>query len=501
MKPTLQLRQGQSLAMTPQLQQAIKLLQLSTLELQLEIQQTLESNPMLEMLEEGESAEDDLPVISEEDLARLRETSNEVIDFSAPEQATESVDEWQDEYLPEELPVDSQWGDVYETSTSPTSAADDDYSFDSRNAATETLQEHLLWQLNLTPMTDRDRIIALAIVDAVAPSGFLEISAEDIYQGLLEQWQDEDVLECDEVLAVLHRVQQFDPPGVAAHDLRECLLIQLNQLHEDTPWLLDAKLIVSDYLDLLAARDYKQLMKKSEIRENTLKKAMELIRSLKPQPGAYIEAEKTEYVVPDVYVTRKRSRWVVELNPEIAPRLRVNADYAALVRRADSSADNAFLRDCLQEARWFLKSLVSRNETLMKVATAIVEYQRGFLEYGTEAMKPMVLANIAETVGLHESTISRVVNQKYMHTPSGVFELKYFFSSHVVTAGVGECSSTAVRTMIKNLISAENVSKPLSDSAIVTLLEKQGINVARRTVAKYRESLNIASSSERKRLG
>jgi RNA polymerase sigma-54 factor len=501
MKPTLQLRQGQSLAMTPQLQQAIKLLQLSTLELQLEIQQTLESNPMLEMLEEGESAEDDLPVISEEDLARLRETSNEVIDFSAPEQATESVDEWQDEYLPEELPVDSQWGDVYETSTSPTSAADDDYSFDSRNAATETLQEHLLWQLNLTPMTDRDRIIALAIVDAVAPSGFLEISAEDIYQGLLEQWQDEDVLECDEVLAVLHRVQQFDPPGVAAHDLRECLLIQLNQLHEDTPWLLDAKLIVSDYLDLLAARDYKQLMKKSEIRENTLKKAMELIRSLKPQPGAYIEAEKTEYVVPDVYVTRKRSRWVVELNPEIAPRLRVNADYAALVRRADSSADNAFLRDCLQEARWFLKSLVSRNETLMKVATAIVEYQRGFLEYGTEAMKPMVLANIAETVGLHESTISRVVNQKYMHTPSGVFELKYFFSSHVGTAGGGECSSTAVRTMIKKLIEEESASKPLSDSAIVTLLEKQGINVARRTVAKYREQLNISPSSERKRLG
>ncbi|HNI38431.1 MAG TPA: RNA polymerase factor sigma-54, partial [Pseudomonadales bacterium] len=383
MKPTLQLRQGQSLAMTPQLQQAIKLLQLSTLELQLEIQQTLESNPMLEMLEEGEAAEDDLPVISEADLARLRETSNEVIDFSAPEQITESADEWQDEYLPEELPVDSQWDDVYETSSSATRTAEDDNGFDSRNAAVETLQDHLQWQLNLTPMTDRDRIIALAIIDAVAPSGFLEISAEDIYQGLLEQWQDEDVLECDEVLAVLHRVQQFDPPGVAAHDLRECLLIQLNQLHEDTPWLLDAKLIVSDCLDLLAARDYKQLMKKSEIRENTLKKAMELIRSLKPQPGAYIEAEKTEYVVPDVYVTRKRSRWVVELNPEIAPRLRVNADYAALVRRADSSADNAFLRDCLQEARWFLKSLVSRNETLMKVATAIVEYQRGFLEYGT----------------------------------------------------------------------------------------------------------------------
>lgn len=502
MKPTLQLRQGQSLAMTPQLQQAIKLLQLSTLELQLEIQQTLESNPMLEMLEEGESSEDDLPVISEEDLARLRQTSNEVVDFSAPEHssATTDADEWSDEHIPDELPVDSQWDDVFEVSSSTTSHVDEDFDFDSRNSATETLQDHLLWQLNLTPMSDRDRVVALAVIDAVAPSGFLEMSAEEIHQGLVAQWQDEDELDLDEVLAVLHRVQQFDPPGVAAHDLRECLLIQLNQLHEDTPWLLDAKLVVSEYLDLLAARDYKQLMRKSEIRENTLKKVIELIRSLKPQPGAAIEEEKTEYVVPDVYVRRKRTRWVVELNPDIAPRLRINADYAALVRRADSSADNAFLRDCLQEARWFLKSLTSRNETLMKVATAIVEHQRGFLEYGAEAMKPMVLANIAESVGLHESTISRVVNQKYMHTPSGVFELKYFFSSHVSTAGGGECSSTAVRSMIKKLIGEESASKPLSDSTIVTLLEKQGIQVARRTVAKYRESLNIPPSSERKRL-
>ena len=465
---------------------------------------------MLEMMEEGEAPDDDLPRISEEDLVRLHQTSNEVTDFSEPEQRSESVDDWQEGHIPDELPVDSQWDDVYQAGASNTSGqgGDDDYSFDSRNASAETLQDHLQWQLNLTPMTDRDRIIAMSVIDAIAPSGFLDSSIEDIYQGLAAQWEamevasdlDADALELDEVMAVLHRVQQFDPPGVAAHDLRECLLIQLNQLHEDTPWLLDAKLVVSEYLDLLAAHDYKLLMRKSDIRENTLKKVIELIQSLNPQPGSHIEAEKTEYVVPDVYVSKKRSRWVVELNPDIAPRLRINADYAALVRRADTSADNTFLRDHLQEARWFLKSLESRNETLMKVATAIVEHQRGFLDYGEEAMKPLVLANIAETVGMHESTISRVTNQKYMHTPQGVFELKYFFSSHVGTASGGECSSTAVRTMIKKLITEESARKPLSDSAIADLLDQQGINVARRTVAKYRESLNIPPSNERKRL-
>ncbi|MBK8288665.1 MAG: RNA polymerase factor sigma-54, partial [Cellvibrionales bacterium] len=448
--------------------------------------------------------------ISEEDLVRLHQTSNEVTDFSEPEQRSESVDDWQEGHIPDELPVDSQWDDVYQAGASNTSGqgGDDDYSFDSRNASAETLQDHLQWQLNLTPMTDRDRIIAMSVIDAIAPSGFLDSSIEDIYQGLAAQWEamevasdlDADALELDEVMAVLHRVQQFDPPGVAAHDLRECLLIQLNQLHEDTPWLLDAKLVVSEYLDLLAAHDYTLLMRKSDIRGNTLKKVIELIQILNPQPGAHIEAEKTEYVVPDVYVSKKRSRWVVELNPDIAPRLRINADYAALVRRADTSADNTFLRDHLQEARWFLKSLESRNETLMKVATAIVEHQRGFLDYGEEAMKPLVLANIAETVGMHESTISRVTNQKYMHTPQGVFELKYFFSSHVGTASGGECSSTAVRTMIKKLITEESARKPLSDSAIADLLDQQGINVARRTVAKYRESLNIPPSNERKRL-
>ncbi len=498
--------------MTPQLQQAIRLLQLSTLELQQEIQSALESNPMLEMMEPGESPDDDLPRISEQDLERLHQTSNEVTDFSAPEQHVESGEDWQDDHIPDDLPVDSEWDDVYQTGSNSGGAAgqvdDDESGFESRNAAVETLQDHLLWQLNLTPMTDRDRIIAMAIVDAVAPTGFLETPITEIFEGLVSQWSDMDLgtdvlvdpLELDEVMAVLHRVQQFDPPGVAAHDLRECLLIQLNQLHPDTPWLLDAKLVVSDFLELLASHDYRQLMRKSDIRENTLKKVIELIQSLSPQPGSGIEAEKTEYVVPDVYVSKKRGRWLVELNPDIAPRLRINVDYAQLVRRADSSADNAFLRDHLQEARWFLKSLESRNETLLKVASSIVEHQRGFLDYGEEAMKPLVLADIAESVGMHESTISRVTSQKYMHTPQGVYELKYFFSSHVGTANGGECSSTAVCAMIKKLVAEENARKPLSDNVIADLLEKQGINVARRTVAKYRESMNIPPSNERKRL-
>lgn len=501
-KPTLQIKMGQTLAMTPQLQQAIRLLQLSTLDLQQEIQQVLDANPMLELVEPGDAADDDLPRISEEDMARLHHDANEVTDFSAPAEHTESRDEWQDEHIPDELAVDTQWDDVYQPAMPSGGAGgdDDDFSLEQRNAVTETLQDHLRWQLNLATMTDRDRIIALAIIDAVSPAGFLECTVEDIQQGLAAQWPDDDCLELEEVLVVLHRIQQFEPAGVAARDLRECLLIQLRQLPAETPLRADAIRVVSDYLDLLAAHDYRLLMRKTGMREEKLKQVVNLILTLDPRPGAKLEAEKTEYVVPDVYVRRKRNRWVVELNPDIAPRLRINAGYASMARHAKSAADNAFLRDHLQEARWFLKSLENRNETLLKVASAIIEHQRGFLDYGEEAMKPLVLAEIAQVVGMHESTVSRVTTQKYMHTPRGVYELKYFFSSHVATAQGGECSSTAVRTMIRKLVAEESPKKPLSDNALADLLEKQGVQVARRTVAKYREALNIPPSSERKRL-
>jgi RNA polymerase sigma-54 factor len=301
-------------------------------------------------------------------------------------------------------------------------------------------------------------------------------------------------------MAVLHRLQHFDPPGVAAHDLRECLLIQLQQLPEDTPSLTAATLVVDKFIGLLGNHDYAQLLRRSKLKEPELKAAIDLIQSLNPRPGDSISSSQAEYVIPDVFVSKVGRQWRVELNPDVAPKLRINNDYAELVRRADNSSDNNFLRDSLQEARWFLKSLQSRNETLMKVATAIVERQIDFFEFGEEAMKPMVLNDIAEAVDMHESTISRVTTQKYMHTPRGVFELKYFFSSHVATSAGGECSSTAIRAIIKKLVAAENPNKPLSDSKITQLLQEQGIEVARRTIAKYRESLHIPPSNERKRL-
>lgn len=507
MKQSLQIKLGQSLTMTPQLQQAIRLLQLSSLELQQEIQSMLESNPLLELMEFGESPEDG-GSLTEYERERLQQTTNEVTDFSEPESVGEADESWREDTIPEDLPVDTQWDDVFQPAAASGGSGNDEDSFEERNAQAESLQSHLLWQLNLTPMSDRDRLVAMAIIDAVAPNGFLDSDIEDIHIGLVDQLQrysdredwEADPLEFDEVMAVLRRVQQFEPAGVCARNLSECLMIQLNQLHPDTPWLLDAKEVVGKHLALLAVRDYRQLMRKADIRENTLKKVIELIQSLNPTPGAAIETERTEYVVPDVFVSRRSNRWVVELNPELGQRLCINNQYAAMIRRADSSADNQFIRDNLQEARWFLKCLESRNETLMKVATAIVEHQRGFLEYGEEAMKPLVLAEVADRIGMHESTVSRVTSNKYLRTPRGVFELKYFFSSHVGAADNGECSSTAVRTMIKKLIADENPKKPLSDSALTTLLEAQGVNVARRTVAKYREAMNIPPSNERKQL-
>lgn len=498
MKTSLQLKLGQQLTMTPQLQQAIRLLQLSTLDLQQEIQQALESNPMLEVSEEDEM---DSPAVpgderSRDTLSSLTEASSTSSDYSDDDGDSLS-DNWNDA-IPDDLPVDTAWDDVYQGPVSSQGGDEEESDFESRNSRSETLQDHLLWQLNLTPMTDKDRLIAMSIIDAIGPDGYLSVSTEEILSGL--QGEGEDEVDLAEVEAVLKRIQQFDPPGVGCRTLQECLAIQLAQLPRETPWLPQARLVVSHYLYLLGNRDYPQLMRRSRLKEQDLKEVIRLIQSLSPRPGDAIQSGETEYVVPDVIVRKVGGRWLVELNPEIAPRLRINAGYASLVRRADSSADNTYLRDQLQEARWFIKSLQSRNETLLKVATRIVEHQQGFLEHGEEAMKPLVLHDIAEAVEMHESTISRVTTQKYMHTPRGVFELKYFFSSHVSTDSGGECSSTAIRAIIKKLVAAESPKKPLSDSKIAALLGDQGINVARRTIAKYREALSIPPSNERKRL-
>jgi len=501
MKQSLQLKMGQSLTMTPQLQQAIRLLQLSTLDLQNEIQEALDSNPMLEVLEEPPGQANDEKNATQNSIDDTSSLSNsEQNAKSETNDEPQGETEWSQE-IPEDLPVDTSWDDVYQSSapSGPANNRDDDDNsqFESRRGGTESLQDHLLWQLNLTPFSDQDYAIAMTLIDDIQPSGLLSSPIAEIFEHLTAQLEE---LELDEVEAVLHRLQQFDPPGVAGEDLGDCLHIQLCQLPTETPHLLTAKTIVKEHIALLGNKDYKTLMRKLRVREDELRDAIKLIQTMNPRPGDDIGADNTEYVVPDVFVKKIENRWLVELNPDIAPKLRINSDYASMVKRADTSNDNTFLKNNLQEARWFLKSLQSRNETLLKVSSAIVDKQQGFLDFGEEAMKPLVLHDIAEIVEMHESTISRVTTNKYMHTPQGIFELKYFFSSHVSTDSGGECSSTAIRAIIKKLVAAENTQKPLSDSKITDLLAGQGIKVARRTIAKYREAMNIPPSNERKQL-
>jgi RNA polymerase sigma-54 factor len=476
MKQSLQLRLGQHLTMTPQLQQAIRLLQLSTLELQMEVQDALESNLMLEVDEEGNST-------------ASSDASNE---HNEPELDVAPGD------IPSELPVDSAWEDVYDGVPIHQGPADfNGNDFESPRTETETLTSHLQWQLGLARMSELDRAIATAIIDSIGEDGYLATSLEDIQVSLSTP---ELEIDLDEIEAVLHQVQNFDPIGVGARDLRECLLIQLRQCPKHTPWLQGAVTLVKEHLALLGQRDYAQLMRLLKLEKEELHEVITLIQSLTPRPGDAIQSSQPEYVIPDVFVRNVNGTWRVELNPDAFPRVRVNSQYASLIRRADNSADNNCLKTHLQEARWLIKSLRSRSETLLKVTTCIVERQQAFLEFGEEAMKPMVLHDVAEAVDMHESTISRVTTQKYMHTPRGLYELKYFFSSHVYTESGAECSSTAIRALLKKLIAAENSQKPLSDSKLAAILSDQGIKVARRTVAKYRESMAIPSSSDRKSL-
>ncbi|MEJ2763910.1 RNA polymerase factor sigma-54 [Photobacterium sp. MCCC 1A19761] len=489
MKTSLQLKLGQQLAMTPQLQQAIRLLQLSTLDLQQEIQEALDANPLLELDENlNENGSD-----AASDHAEHAENKADGADSDPDDYDTSDVIEQRE--MPEDLPVDTTWDDVYSAGTGSTGIAMDDDMPVYQGETTESLQDYLMWQVQLTPFSDTDLTIATAIIDAIDEKGYLTCSTEEILDSL-----GSDEVELDEVEAVLKRVQQFDPLGVASRNLQECLLLQLRTYPEDTPWLAEAKTLLNDYIDLLANRDFRQLMRETKLKEPELKAVMQLIHSLEPRPGNRVVSSETEYVIPDVSVFKDHGKWVVTINPDSVPRLRVNQQYAALSKSARNSADSQFIRSHLQDAKWLIKSLESRNDTLLKVARCIVEHQQDFFEYGEEAMKPMVLNDIALAVEMHESTISRVTTQKFMHTPRGIFELKYFFSSHVSTDNGGECSSTAIRALVKKLVAAENQAKPLSDSKIATLLAEQGIMVARRTIAKYRESLGIPPSNQRKRL-
>ncbi|MEM7209328.1 MAG: RNA polymerase factor sigma-54 [Pseudomonadota bacterium] len=499
MKQSLQLKIGQQLAMTPQLQQAIRLLQLSTLELQTEIQEALEANPMLEVDDDsgGQSnSEKEDSSAADASIANQEQSETSELNGSSAQEPSDTI--------PDELPVDSRWDDIYEPSYTSGSSASSEPQRDFTDYYREedlSLRDHLLEQIHLRSLSERDLAIATALIDSIDDNGYLSESMEDIIGGLnRDHTDDAELYESDEVEAIVHLVQNFDPFGCGSRDVGECMLLQLERMDESTEGLPDALLIVREYLSLLATHDYAKLKRYTKLNDEALYTAISLIKTLTPHPGRKIISGDPQYIVPDVFVRKEKGIWRVELNPDIAPKIGINQLYSGMIKRADKSQDNQFLRNHLQEARWFIKSLQSRNETLLRVATAIVNRQRGFLEYGEEAMKPMVLRDIAEQLDMHESTISRVTTQKFMHTPRGIFEFKYFFSSHVNTVDGGECSATAIRAMIRKLIDAENTQKPLSDNKIASVLVDNGINVARRTVAKYREGMTIPPSNERKRL-
>ncbi len=506
MKQALELRVGQKLTMTPQLQQAIKMLQLSALELQQEIQQALDHNFMLE---EGVEEEIEWEATSSEpELAASERLANEEwsssSEFSSTEIDSEPLDRFENPLgeieplttTPDELATDSSWEDTFEPLL-PASSGDHDEEdrHDFADSRPQSLQDHLLWQMELSRFTALDRAIAEAIIDAVNEEGFLTQSVDELHAALQPAYPE---LELAEVVAVLHRVQQFDPAGVAAESLQESLLLQLRQ-QPNSPIRQLALKTVKYYFDKLASRDYAQMKRRLKISDSEFNEVMSLIRQMNPRPGSAFQSAGSEFVTPDVLVFKVKGEWRAVVNPEHAPRLRVNSHYLGLMRQM-GERDGATLRTHLQEARWFIKSLQSRNETLLKVSEQIILHQRDFLEQGAVGMRPMILADIARELDMHESTISRTTNRKYMHTPRGLFELKYFFSSHVQTAEGGECSSTAIRAMIKEIIAQESPIKPLSDDKVALLLKERGIHVARRTIAKYREAMGIAPSNERKRL-
>jgi RNA polymerase sigma-54 factor len=476
LKPSLQLKLGQTLTMTPQLQQAIRLLQLPALELQAHIRELLESNVMLEPVEEGEGT----GIFEQPEMPQTAAPAEAV-----PERQTENTVEV----------VDEGWGEQsVGTSETPWQSDDDDRQQEFADDTGQSLQDHLVWQLEMAKMEPRELGIARAIADSVSEDGYLTESLEEIQKTL----QPEIVADLAEIEKVLRFVQRLDPPGVAARTVGECIELQLSQLDPETPGLDLAIQIARHHLELVADRELSLLRRELRATDDELAAGIALVKACHPRPGATVSSGSAEYVVPDVFVRRTDHGWAVEINAATLPRVRLNQGYASLIGR---NASHASMRAQLQEARWLLKSLEIRNETLMKVARSIVERQTAFLEHGEEHMRPMILKDIAEAVSMHESTISRVTSGKYMHTPRGVFELRYFFSSQVEGADGSGTSSTAIRAKIKKLVKEENGETPLSDGRIAELLSGEGIPVARRTVAKYREAMGIAPSNERRRTG
>ncbi len=470
MRQSLELKLGQRLALTPQLQQAIKLLQLSAMDLRQEMQEALEQNPLLEEAEDSTE--------EKEEAGPGEESTSDAV---ADDYTTGLADDTGDGAEP------------YYTHAQIRSHDGTAFDIDQRNSAPPSLKDHLREQMGLTPFSPTDQQIALAIIDAVNDDGYLDCDLDEIRQSIdVEAGH-------DEIEAVLHQIQNYDPAGVGARTLQECLRVQLQQLAPETEGLTLAKRIVDEHLECLGARDLAQLRRKTNSTEAGIRTAVDLIQSLNPRPGTSIASSAPDYVIPDIIVTQDHNGWRVELNPEALPRIRVNNLYSDIAKDKHAT-DHQYIQNQLQEARWLVKSLENRNETLLRVAREIVKRQHEFLEHGETAMKPLVLHDISEALELHESTISRATTNKYMLTPRGVFELKYFFSTGLSTSSGDMTSATAIQWRIRKLVNEEPENKPHSDSRLTQLLNQDGINVARRTVAKYREALNIPPSSQRKSL-
>lgn len=481
MKHSLQLKFSQNLTLTPQLQQSIHLLQLSTLELNEEIEDFLSKNPLLE---KDDDPAPGTPTSEEEDTNIYLNGNN----------FTETASNGS----PEEAPTNntSQDADWFEDGTSY-SARDDSDESDYPQLAAEipSLRDHLNWQLNLVNLENRDRKLISLLIDALDDDGYLTQGLEELAELLPEELEVDPV----ELQIALKHLQNFDPIGVGARNLSECLALQLEAMSDDTPFRKEALVTVREYLDMLGARDFTKLRKNLNCDDTTLREIQSLILHLNPRPGANFSNVETRYIVPDVVVKKIKGVWTVSLNPDAMPKLRINRMYADILQRnRDSNLQQ--LTGQLQEAKWLIKNVRQRFETILRVAQAIVDRQRHFFEHGEVAMRPLVLREIAETLNLHESTISRVKTHKYMLTPRGIFELGYFFGSHVATETGGACSAKAIRALIKQMVASENAKKPLSDSQISEILSQQGIVVARRTIAKYREALHIPPVNLRKSL-
>ena len=479
MKQSLQFKLTQHLTLTPQLQQSIRLLQLSTQELGQELDKMLMENPLLE-LEEPSSGHQGAPVLS-----------------SAPENPATPQAETP-EPPPADNPLEAQSSDMEwfaSGSSGPAAPAEDDDGPPALAAEPPSLRAHLLEQVNLLNLDNRDKTLVALLVDALDENGYMSSNLDEISENLPSELE----ITIEELRIALHHLQQLEPTGVGARNPGECLALQLEALPAGTPSRALALTIVREHIELLAARDFVRLKKALGCNDERLKEAQHLIQSLDPRPGSAFANNEARYVVPDVIVRKVKGVWIASLNADAMPRLRINSLYADILK-GGRGAPASQLSQQLQEARWLIKNVQQRFETILRVSQSIIDRQRHFFEHGEVAMRPLVLREIADLLGLHESTVSRVTTQKYMFTPRGIFELKYFFGSHVATDAGGACSATAIRALIKQLVATEDQKRPLTDARISAILGQQGIVVARRTIAKYRESLHIPPVNLRKAL-